>query len=322
MIRSFSFIALFLLTIHSRVNSQLCPENLKSSPPLRLERKNGLVLENLRIANSEGLCVELRHCKNITLRNCALGPSLDEGIKLYKCENITIVNCFFSNNSAGVHAQESSTVKVNDNQFANMHFKQDRRQFVQFNGVTGSGNEICRNKGESIPGQSDPEDLINLFRSSGTASSHLLIKGNQFRGGGPSPSGGGILMGDMGGSYVDVEDNILVNPGQYGIAIAGGEHMVVRNNVVFAEYAPWNNVGIYSWNQYSKPCADHAIIGNKVRYVNAKAVNNPYYNGNNCGTIVEKDNDWNAAINNSVLPQQLLCPQWDYIFFVPEEATN
>ena len=50
----------------------------------------------------------------------------------------------------------------------------------------------------------------------------------------------------MGGSGQVIEDNILVNPGQYGIGIAGGANMIVRRNKIFGEVLPWANVGLYA----------------------------------------------------------------------------
>jgi len=62
-----------------------------------------------------------------------------------------------------------------------------------------------------------------------------FVRGNWIRGGGPSTSGGGINIGDYGGSYQITENNILVNPGQYGIGISGGNNMIMRNNKVYGK---------------------------------------------------------------------------------------
>lgn len=55
-------------------------------------------------------------------------------------------------------------------------------------------------------------DAINLYKSNGIAGDPIQVIGNRIRGGGPSTSGGGIMTGDQGGSYILVSI-ILVNPG-------------------------------------------------------------------------------------------------------------
>jgi len=37
--------------------------------------------------------------------------------------------------------------------------------------------------------------------------------------------GGGIMLGDGGGSNIVAKNNILVDPGQYGMAVSGGSYM-------------------------------------------------------------------------------------------------
>jgi hypothetical protein len=43
------------------------------------------------------------------------------------------------------------------------------------------------------------------------------------------------MTGDSGGAYIVVKDNILVDPSQYGIAIAGGHHIQILDNKVFGK---------------------------------------------------------------------------------------
>ena len=54
-------------------------------------------------------------------------------------------------------------------------------------------------------------------------------------------------------------NNILLNPGQVGIFIAGGTHNAIVDNVVYGEQRPLSNVGIYVWNQTDEPCSDHGV---------------------------------------------------------------
>jgi hypothetical protein len=101
------------------------------------------------------------------------------------------------------------------------HTDSSRGQFVQFDHGSGAGNEIAWNRGVDEEGASNAEDIVNMFMSNGTVDRPINIHNNCFSGGGPSQSGGGILLGDGGGSYQIAQDNVLINPGQYGVAIAG-----------------------------------------------------------------------------------------------------
>jgi hypothetical protein len=153
----------------------------------------------------------------------------------------------------------------------------------------------------------DPEDVINIYKSSGTADDPIQIFGNKIRGGGPSGSGGGIMTGDSGGAYIVVRDNILVDPGQYGIAIAGGHHVQIMDNKVFGKKQSFTTVGIYVWNQSKAPSHDHTVTGNQVRWFNNAGMENPYWDAENCGTITGwNDNNWHADLDDKLLPMDLL----------------
>lgn len=192
------------------------------------------------------------------------------------------------------------------NQCLNVQGPFPRGQLAQFDKCYGSNNCINFNLGQNVLGQSNPEDEISIFQSNGTSNSPIQIIGNEIRGGGPSGSGGGIMTGDGGGSYILVTNNILVDPGQYGIAIAGGDHIQVLSNKIYGKQQPFTNVGLYVWNQTALPCGNHVMTGNQVRWYNSSGVENPGWNNGNCGTVDGLDaNDWHANLDESLLPQQL-----------------
>ena len=43
--------------------------------------------------------------------------------------------------------------------------------------------------------------------------------------------------------------------------------------------------GVYVWNQYASPCSGHTVTRNRVRWLRADGVSNPFWNAGNCGTI-------------------------------------
>ena len=64
---------------------------------------------------------------------------------------------------------------------------------MQFNKVSGPGNDVSFNSGVNWATWADPEDLLSAFSSNGTAASPLRFSNNCFQGGGSSTSGGGLV---------------------------------------------------------------------------------------------------------------------------------
>lgn len=259
--------------------------SLQAGTPQVINGKTNLVIENMRFENAPGVILDISNSSNIIIRNCFFGRSGAEAIVLQGSSNIRIEKCLFTYNTTGVYAVSSSTIKVIGNQFVNMRQRSGpaRGQFVQFNAVTGEGNEVSGNKGENFAGESDPEDLISMFKSSGTAASPILIKNNMFRGGGPSLSGGGIVLGDYGGSYMIAEGNTLLDPGQYGMAVAGGSNMTMINNKIFAKQQPFTNNPLFVWGQSGVACSNITVKSNRASWVDKTGYVNGGWNAGNCG---------------------------------------
>ncbi|MBO9563520.1 MAG: right-handed parallel beta-helix repeat-containing protein [Niastella sp.] len=290
--------------------TQVCIDSAVLFAPATYNGNAPSIISGRRISNANGACLTLNNCHNITISNCILGGASAPAIVLEGCTNIMIINCLFKDMNNGVYALNSQGIKVNYNQFQNVHHGNSRGQFVQFNNVSGAGNEVMYNVGENIPGNSSPEDLINMYKSSGTVSSPILIKGNKLRGGGPSGSGGGIMTGDDGGSYITVEDNILVDPGQYGIAIASGTHIKLLSNKVYGRQQSFTNIGLYVWNQYAAACSTNTVEYNVINFTNNGGTLNPAWDAGNCGPVAGwNNNTWNAPISDTILPSRILCPE-------------
>ena len=246
---------------------------------------SNVLIENLQFANIEGIAIYIKYSKNVTIRNCFFNKATEEAINIERSPNIRIENCLFSNVNSGVYAMESQTIAVINNQFVNARKRaadSSRGQFIQFNGVTGTGNIIENNQGENFFNESDPEDLVSLFKSSGTAANPISIRNNTFRGGGPSTSGGGIMTGDYGGSYIIVENNTLVDPGQYGIAIAGGSNITIINNKIYGKQQSFTNNPLYVWGQTGVICSNNNVKGNRANWTDKNGYNNRGWNAGNC----------------------------------------
>ena len=138
-------------------------------------------------------------------------------------------------------------------------------QFVQFDKVLSSGAEIAWNKVTNVFGQSNVEDVINMYKSNGTQASPIRIHHNLIDGAFPPTaasgySGGGIIAGDAGGSWITISDNRVLSTINYGVAISGGhDNHLVNNRVVSDNKAAdgtaftAGNVGFYVWNYSTSP---------------------------------------------------------------------
>jgi len=279
----------------------------RTSAPIIWNGISGQTISGLDIEKAPGNSIELTNCSNITIKNCRIANSTGIAIKLYNCSNITINNCMIELVASGVNANLCTGIKFEYNEVKNVLGPMPRGQMIQFDEVNGGGNSISYNIGENIQGQSAPEDEISLYKSNGIPNNPILVVGNWIRGGGPSNSGGGIMTGDGGGSYVVVKDNILINPGQYGIAISSGNNITVQNNKVYSAKLPFSNVGIYAFNQYPSSCSSNTIINNSINFTYKTGILNNTYTDGTCGTITGwTSNVYDPNLNASILPQQII----------------
>lgn len=287
-----------------------------SSSRMEYSAKTNMVIEGKSFNNTTGHSITLWNCSDVTIRNCKFTASPKYlGIYLFGCKNITITNCTFENLASAMLASTcTGNIKFEYNDVKNILGTSQggdiAGSMVQFIRVTGAGNSVSYNACENIPGESAPEDLINMNDgSAGTPESPIMITNNWIRGGGPSPSGGGINLGDVNGSYQTAENNVLVDPGQYGIAISGGHHNVLRNNKVYAKQQSFTNVGIVGCNWYEDIAASHdnVITNNEINYKNSSGQLNNWWIAANVGIIAgQGTNIYNASLNAAILPAQLL----------------
>ncbi len=313
----------FPVTGDSTATADLIPDStiidyllLSKSAALSITNDSNVVIENLQFENIDGIALNIKGGRNILIRNCFFNKAKEEAINIEISSGIKIENCLFNGVATGVYAMQSKSISVKNNQFINVRQRSygGRGQFIQFNGVTGEGNSIENNRGENFAGESDPEDLISMFNSTGTANSPISIRNNIFRGGGPSTSGGGIMTGDYGGGYQVVENNTLLDPGQYGIASAGGKHISLINNKIFAKQQPFTNNPLYVWAQAGAGCSDIYVKGNRANWKNKNGEINGGWNSENCAntsfeyptTITIEEMNVPEHLITMVTPEQLV----------------
>ena len=180
---------------------------------------------------------------------------------------------------------DSTDVTIEYNRYRNITGPHERNgsnrgNFTQW--VRSTGGSISHNVG--IGG--DTEDIISIYKSGGFDADHpLVVADNWFQGTNwTSDSGSGILLGDGGGSHVVIKNNVLVNPGQVGIGVAGGSDIRVTGNTILGEPRSSTNVGIYVWGQGSS-CSKIQVAGNTVDFAKRSGVKSGAFNHGNCGAV-------------------------------------
>lgn len=300
------FILMILLTFPGAGAQRFCQRH-KYVAPVNLTGAHNITISGDSINGGTVPCITLKNCHDIHITHCYIGNSTRVGILLEGCANILIDSSFVTNVSTGIYAVDSYAVSVTHCEGKNMKGPFPRGAFVQFDNVSGSRCRVSYNKFENILGQSYAEDAISMYKSKGTARDPIQIFGNQIRGGGPSKTGGGIMLGDNGGAYQIARNNILVNPGQYGMAISGGDHISIINNKIYSKKQSFTNVGLYIWAQANAACSMDEISGNEVNWTKSSGDVNDAWNQGNCGAVT----GWNtnitrAKIGESILPARLL----------------
>lgn len=294
---------------------------LPISAPMDLRGKSNMIIENKRFLNSPKYAIDVTNASNIEIRNCFFDGAVDDAngelVNLEDAQNINIHHNLFNGGTAGVYSVSSTTVKVNNNQFVNMRMSAagSRGQAVQFNGTGGPGCEIMNNMIENFAGESNAEDMISLYGGSrGTASSPIMISGNWGRGGCPSTSGGGIIAGDNNGGYVIMKDNSLMNPGQYGMAIAGGDNIQILNNKIYSDRTDCSNNPLYVWAQQGAPCSNNLVKGNRVNWIDKAGVVNNGWNSGNCSNTI-----YNPEENTTISKAEMNFPVHLITYVTPAE---
>ena len=163
------------------------------------------------------------------------------------------------------------------------------RQFVQLGHDDNLRDaEVAWNQVFNQPGNSRVEDNVSVYRTSGTADSHLLIHDNFIQGGYPAVptasdySGGGITLGDGYAAdevcaYIEAYGNQVLDTTNYGIAVTAGHDSSFHDNRVISAGTlpdgtplPAQNVGIAVWKNNPGPFYNNSATNNVVGWAVVK----------------------------------------------------
>jgi hypothetical protein len=254
--------------------------------PIHLDGVDGRTIENLSFegfTRDKGRPITLYNCKNITIRNidtrkCTIGL-----VYAYNCENLRIENVRCENIAwefrneildRGKYTQPGYFRNENDcnvYQLNNCRSVYVRNVKARYGNIEDAFSHYkcydCDVAGLHWEG-ANSEDRP-------TSDGSISVRWT-------SRSGTGSILGDGNGSRNVVADSIYVNPGQVGIAIAGGTDCTFDNCIVYGEEGGFKplNVAAYVWGQYSQ-CARHAMTNCRTDFAN----NNEWWNGGNCGAV-------------------------------------
>lgn len=141
----------------------------------------------------------------------------------------------------------------------------------------------------------DTEDVISQFKSGGDTT--RMSKVREFAldmTGWKSPSGTGVIIGDVGGGHTEVFNGTMLNPAQVGQQIIDGPNIKVHDLVIYSDRnhpAVGGDTGVTTYG--GNPQVE--IWNLKVKWFKANGQENPYWWG--AGHVNEHDNDWHANIN-------------------------
>ena len=231
--------------------------------------KSNFTISGLSITGGTN-CIVLNNCSNVVVRDNRLANAAKYEIYITgNCKNINIYRNFITGGVSGVHVENSSTIKVNGNQFLNMNGPFPGGNYVQFVNVSGGGCQIDNNHCEDIAGIGKPEDGLSVYKSNGLPGDSIQVIGNWIRGGqyyNTSGGGAAIVLGDVGGSYQVARNNIVVNGGFVGMQVQGGSHIKMDHNTIYGGVTPYSSCGLCYGNYSGVASTNVTICYNKVRY--------------------------------------------------------
>lgn len=319
-------------------------------PAVSIQTKDPVIIQNATIVGPGKLIDAEQGGANLTILNSsgfALNPNITGQLKgdflnIYQATKVDVEHCSIDGaangifvNGYGGNRSSDQTVTIRDNAFHNTDGRHsDGNGGYQATGDSGVPHSIILDQVQNVPGIdiawnqfiNDPRDsyvtdVINIYSSSGTASSHLLVHDNYIHGSYPpdptkdSFSGGGIIADGSSGdkadtttTLLDIYSNQIVSTTNYGIALEGGHDNVAHDNRVVSSGVladgsslAGQNVGLVIWNFYKQPFGDvfanNVIRDNTVGWVNKK-------NGGRNDSWLP-DCAQNGCTNNQALPDPI-----------------
>lgn len=205
------------------------------------------------------VCILLTNCNNVTVRYIDF-EDVSQPIAILGGSNITVEYCR-ANGITGPHER----------------FDVQNGNFVQ---TVNEPEDVYILNNKIIGG--DTEDIISMFSAVTCEVAYNQVDGT----GWSSDSGTGIILGDGGGSDQWIHDNTLLNPGQVGLAIAGGINGLIEDNIIYGPPGiPGSNIGAYCNNYYpAEPFGSNQFNNNRIWYRQEGGGSNSWWNPGGAST--------------------------------------
>jgi len=270
-----------------------------------------------------------------------LSSMAGSGVLAWKSSHLTIENNYFEFirgfciRVLGTKDQPAANIHVSGNDMFCLQAEyQEGTEWgwtadgIQFIRVAGPGNTIFRNRCLNRPGRSYLTDYINVYCSSGTKESPLLIRDNVLIGAGGgglyNQFGCGIQLNDHpqdedGGQYVRAENNLLIDPGVVGMNINGGyAGAMVGNHILMAHTIrtnlrrdppkdghTWAAITLFNYSGGISRDSGHEVRDNRTAF-RAPRTTLSFVNKTNPPDTVIADNQWQATLDWPTLAREAL----------------
>lgn len=244
---------------------------------------------NLNTGVLSGDAIQISGTGHMTIKNSYFGPTRRNAITVENFTGTLIIDydLFVSNKLAIEVSTSTCVIQIQNSQCINPFGAPEcKGQFFQAVSSTMTNSFIRDCSFENFLGLGSTEDWISFFASGGTVGSRFIVEGCLTRGGGPSISGGGFMLGDHGGSYITVQNNKFLEPGNYQVAVSGGNNFIVQNNLAYSSATAYTRIGMYAYGQAGAACSNVTFQNNGIFIWNG----NTWYPGDgspseDCGTI-------------------------------------
>lgn len=248
---------------------------------------SGFVYDSAASSNAH-VCIRVLNSNQVTIENCDFFD-VSEPIEVYNSSNVTVTY----NRCHGILGPGE---RVGDPSEQTGNFLQTHGGstfvLVDYNKIIAMSPTLW--DPWSGAHELGPEDIISLFGSSHSSARYNEIDGTGYT----RAYGTGTILGDGFGDDCDISYNTYLNPGQVGIAIAGGYGHTMDGNVIYraGDQEPGSgNTAAYYWDYNGNGIGGGVISNNRCKWVNGGGLWNP-------GGATEINNNWD---DDSVDPDDL-----------------
>lgn len=284
------------------------------SSTLLYDNQNDITIEGKEFINSALVpSIDLRNCSNVIIKNCRFETPNTVSIYAYGCTNIVIQDCTFKHSETAIRISSSSEILIEYNEALNIgrYRRPEAEEYGQFVGLIACSGpiNIRYNSVDNDINNSSTEDIISTYMSNGTSVDLIVVENNWIRGSGPSETGSAINLTDYGGTYCVARNNIIVNPGNCGIAITGGQNNTLENNIIVSIQLPNSRTGmiVYNWTPVESGAFENIRVNdNRFNFIRSNGTVDNWWVPDMTGITEFNNNVYDNTLSTEVLPAKIL----------------